>query len=112
LITVFAIAFVENLFVLLIILGIKSLINNLVFILEWCYVDKREICHTHKHVNYVCNFDTARVSIRELLTGFVSKTTSDLMKSVLNEKFISIWSLILMTISLVGAISFGCGATT
>jgi len=111
LITVFAIVFVENLFVLLLILGIKSLINNLVFVLERCYVDKREICHTNKHVNYICNFDAARVSIRELLAGFVSKTTSYLMKSILNEKFISIWSLILMTISFVGAISSVCGAT-
>jgi hypothetical protein len=96
LVTVFAVVF-ENLFVLLILfLGVETLVDNLIFVLEWSNVDKSKISHTYQHINCICNFDAAWISFRKTLATFVSKNTSYLMKSILNEKIIFLSTMILM----------------
>ena len=88
LVAVFAVVS-ENLFVLLILfLSVETLIDNLIFVLEWSNVDKSKISNTYQHINCICNFDATWISFRKILTTFISKNTSYLMKSVLNEKFI------------------------
>ena len=103
LVSSFAIVF-ENLFLVLF-LSIKSLIYYLIFILEWSDVDKREISNTYKHIYNISNFDATWISFSKTFSTFFSKRASNLMKSILNEKFIFLWSLILMII-----VSFVSGA--
>ena len=96
LVAVFAVVS-ENLFVLLVLfLSVETLIDNLIFVLEWSNVDKRKISDTYQHINCICNFDATWISFRKTLSTFISKNTSYLMKSVLNEKFIFLSSMILI----------------
>jgi len=106
LITGFAIV-LKNLFLLVTfsLLRIKSLINNLIFVLERSNIDESKISHTHQHITCICDFDAAWVSFRETFSTFISESASNLMKSILHVEFIFLRIMILMII-----VSFVTGA--
>ena len=99
LITVFAII-PKNRFTLVTfsLLRIKSLINNLIFVLERSNIDKSEISHAYQHIDSVSDFDAAWISFRETFSTFISESASYLMKSILNVEFILLRIVILMII--------------
>ena len=97
----------ENLFVLVwfSLLSVKSLIDNLIFIFEWCNVDKSKIGDTHQHIYSISNFDATWISFRKLFSTIISKCASYLMKSILNVKFIFLRRILMIICSIItGAI--------
>jgi len=97
----------ENLFILVSfsLLSVKSLIDNLVFIIEWSNVDKTKISDTHKHIYNISYFDATWISFSKFFSAFFSKSASYLMKSILNVKFIFLRRILMIIGSIItGAI--------